>query len=50
MKSCQLTIPSVVYAGLGSVNNLEAIIEREKSQSVLIFTDKGVRSVGLTKK
>ena len=50
MKSCQLTIPSVVYTGLGSVNNLEAIIEREKAQSVLIFTDKGVRSVGLTKK
>lgn len=50
MKSCQLTIPSVVYAGLGSVNNLEAIIERENAKSVLIFTDKGVRGVGLTAK
>lgn len=50
MKSCQLTIPSVVYAGLGSVNNLEAIIERENVKSVLIFTDKGVRGVGLTAK
>lgn len=50
MKSCQLTIPSVVYAGLGNVNNLEAIIERENVKSVLIFTDKGVRGVGLTAK
>lgn len=50
MKSCQLTIPSVVYAGLGSVNNLEEIIERENAKSILIFTDKGVRGVGLTVK
>ncbi len=49
MKSCQLTIPSVVYTGLGSISNLEAVIERENVKSILIFTDKGVRGVGLTK-
>lgn len=49
MKSCQLTIPSVTYTGQGSICNLEAIMQRENVESVLIFTDKGVRGVGLTK-
>lgn len=49
MKACQLTIPSVTYAGKGSISNLESIIQRENVKSVLIFTDKGVRGVGLTK-
>lgn len=48
MNSSKLTIPSIMYAGLGSVNNLKTIIENENAKSILIFTDKGVRGVGLT--
>ena len=49
MKLCQLTIPSVTYTGQGSISNLKNIMDRENVQSILIFTDKGVRGVGLTK-
>ena len=50
MKQCQMTIPAVTYAGLGSVDKLQDIIAHEAAKSILIFTDKGVRSVGLTKR
>lgn len=49
MKNCQITIPSVVYAGQGSSENIRGIIGKEKAQSVLIFADKGVRKLGLSK-
>ncbi len=49
MKNCQLTIPSVIYTGQGSISNLEGIMQQESATSVLIFTDKGVRGAGLTK-
>ena len=49
MKNCQLTIPSVVFAGQGSVEKLSTIIERESAKHVLIFTDKGIRGLGLSK-
>ena len=49
MKQCQLTIPAVTYAGPGSIEKITEIIKREQTSSILIFTDKGVRSVGLTK-
>lgn len=47
---CQITIPSVTYAGAGSVEKIAEIIERESVNSVLLFTDKGVRGVGLTRR
>jgi alcohol dehydrogenase len=50
MKQCQLTIPAIVYAGEGSIDNLTQIIESEHATSVLLFTDNGVRSAGLTKR
>ena len=50
MKQCQLTIPGVVYAGPGSVEKISEVLQREKAQSVLLFTDKGVRGAGLTKR
>ena len=50
MKQCQMTIPAVTYAGQGSIEKLAEIIEREQAKSILIFTDKGVRGVGLTKR
>ena len=50
MKTCQMTIPAVTYAGQGSQEKLAEILVREKAESVLLFTDKGVRSAGLTKR
>jgi alcohol dehydrogenase class IV len=50
MKQCQITIPAVTYAGEGSIEKLSEILSREKAQSVLLFTDKGVRGCGLTKR
>ena len=49
MKNCQITIPSIVYAGQGSSENIRGIIGKEKAQNVLIFADKGVRKLGLSK-
>jgi alcohol dehydrogenase class IV len=50
MKQCQLAIPAVTYTGQGSVEKLAEIIGCEKAKSILVFTDKGVRSVGLTRR
>lgn len=50
MKSYQLTIPSNIYAGQNSIDNLVDIIVKENVKSILVFTDKGVRSVGLCDK
>ena len=50
MKQCQMTIPAVTYTGEGSIEKLTEIIAREKAKSILIFTDQGVRGVGLTKR
>lgn len=50
MKQCQLTIPAVTYAGPGSVEKIAEIMTREKTQSILLFTDQGVRGAGLTKR
>lgn len=48
MNQCQLTIPGVTYAGPGSIEKISEIIEKEGISSVLLFTDKGIRSTGLT--
>ena len=50
MKQYQLTIPAITYAGQGSIEKITEIIEREQVRSILIFTDKGVRESGLTKR
>ncbi|MCI1823929.1 MAG: iron-containing alcohol dehydrogenase [Megasphaera sp.] len=50
MKQCQLTIPAITYAGQGSIEKITEIIECEQVRSILIFTDKGVRESGLTKR
>lgn len=49
MKTCHITIPSVTYAGQGSINYLEEIIAKEKADSIMVFTDKGIRAAGLCK-
>jgi alcohol dehydrogenase class IV len=50
MKQCQLTVPAITYAGPGSIEKIAEVIAREKAASILIFTDKGVRGAGLTKR
>ena len=46
--NAQLTIPAVTYAGEGSIEKLRDIIRGEGAKSVLVFTDKGIRSFGLS--
>jgi alcohol dehydrogenase class IV len=48
MEQCQLTIPAITYAGPGSIEKIAEIMIREKTSSILLFTDKGVCSAGLT--
>lgn len=43
-----MKIPSCVYAGAGSVQELRTILEKEKVRKVLLFTDKGIERAGLT--
>lgn len=43
MKSYSLSVPSSVYGGLGSLDNIEAVLKKEKVSNAVIFTDKGVR-------
>ena len=43
----QLKMPHCTYAGLGSVRNLEQIVKKEGTKSVLVFTDKGIKACGL---
>ena len=43
MKSYYLNIPSNVYSGLGSVDYIETVLNKEKVSNVIVFTDKGVR-------
>ena len=45
--SYQIKIPSCVYGGEGSIKNVNAIIEKEDSKKVMIFTDKGICEHGL---
>ena len=48
MSANQITIPAVTYAGEGSVETLREIIQKEHAKSILVFTDKGIRSFGLS--
>lgn len=50
MNNCQITIPAVTYAGQGSSERLRDIIRREQAEYILLFADKGVRSLGLSAK
>lgn len=43
MKSCFLHIPSGVYGGIGSLDNIENILKKENVFNTAVFTDKGVR-------
>ncbi len=43
----QIKIPSCIYGGEGSIQNIKTVIERENVKKAVIFTDKGIKSTGL---
>ena len=45
--SYQIKIPSCIFGGAGSVENVKAVIEKENAKKVIVFTDKGIRATGL---
>ncbi|MCD8023849.1 MAG: iron-containing alcohol dehydrogenase, partial [Lachnospiraceae bacterium] len=46
----QIKIPSCVYAGIGSIQNVKDIVKKESAKKALVFTDKGISGAGLTAK
>lgn len=38
--SYQIKIPSCIFGGAGSIENVKAVIEKENAKKVIIFTDK----------
>lgn len=48
MNAHQITVPAVIYAGEGSIEQLRDIIRAEQAKTILVFTDKGIRSYGLS--
>ena len=42
-----LKLPKAVYAGEDAVDKLTAILQSEKAERVVLFTDKGIEAVGL---
>lgn len=47
MNTYSLRMPPNVYAGENSLNVLPSVLEQNKVQNLVIFTDKGIRNVGL---
>ena len=45
--SYQIKIPSCIFGGEGSIENVKAVIEKENAKKVIVFTDKGIRATGL---
>lgn len=43
----QIKIPSCVFGGEGSIENVKYIIEKENAKKIIVFTDKGIRATGL---
>ena len=48
MKICQLLTPPTVYAGMGSIEKLQEILQKAHAKSVLLFTGKALRDLGIT--
>lgn len=46
-KIYSIQIPSSVYGGVGSIENIQHIIKKEHADNILIFTDKMIRMTGL---
>ena len=46
----QIKIPSCVYGGEGSIQNIKDVIKQENVKKAVVFTDKGIKSTGLLDK
>ena len=46
----QIKIPSCVYSGVGSVEDVQTILKQESAKKALVFTDKKVAGAGLLDK
>lgn len=46
----RIKIPSCVYSGIGSIEDIKTIVNQEKAKKALVFTDKGVAGAGLLNK
>ena len=46
----QIKIPSCIFGGEGSIQNIKTVIEQENVKKAVVFTDKGIRSTGLLDK
>ena len=46
----QIKIPSCLYGGDGSIENVSSILEKENAKKIILFTDKGVCAGGLLEK
>ena len=47
MAAYQIKIPSCIYSGAGSIEKINEIIKKEKANSLVLFTDNGVKGAGL---
>ena len=47
MKLSTLRLPSTVYSGFDSLNNIESILKGNSVSRLAVFTDKGIRGAGL---
>ena len=45
--SYQIKLPSYICGGAGCVENIPEIIEKEHVKKIMVFTDKGIREIGL---
>lgn len=45
--SYQIKIPSYISGGMGCIENVPDIIEKEQAKKIMVFTDKGIRATGL---
>lgn len=43
----RIKLPSCVYSGIGSIEDVKTIVKQESAKKVLVFTDKGVAGAGL---
>lgn len=48
--SYQIKIPSCVYSGVGCLEQIAAVLDKESAKKVIIFTDKGICESGLLNK
>lgn len=46
----RIKLPSCVYSGTGSIEDIKNIVEQEAAKKILVFTDKGVAGAGLLDK